>query len=153
MENIDEIMGMLDWNHSAEIQQEGIRIAKQIDDISVFLQPTGAPYDKNVWDNCAVILSSKKDYQLEPYMRELLEWTQDLNWPGAPEILKRLKRFSGNVFLAAVEESVKTAYAEQEYEWLGYLSELLENEYLRLNLSPETLSILREFQEYGWDEE
>jgi len=38
-------------------------------------------------------LGSKSDDDLEPYIEELLNWVQDLNWPVALPICKRLSEY------------------------------------------------------------
>ena len=61
MVNIDAIMALLDWNNSAEQQERGIELAKNVKCINVFLQPNQREYGKNVWDNCAKILSERSN--------------------------------------------------------------------------------------------
>ena len=90
MLDIDYIMDLLQWDRSSEEQERGIELAKRIRYINVFLQP-GFPAGKSTWDNCAKVLSMKTNAELEPYMIELMEWIQDMNWPGAFCILERLK--------------------------------------------------------------
>ena len=82
MLDIDYIMDLLQWDRSSEEQERGIELAKRIRYINVFLQP-GFPAGKSTWDNCAKVLSMKTNAELEPYMIELMEWIQDMNWPGA----------------------------------------------------------------------
>ena len=91
MINIDYIMELIDRNNSIEEQAMGIKLAQDVKCINVFLQPL-SPYEKNVWDNCAKILSERTNEELAPYLIELMEWLQDMNWPGAFCILDRLKR-------------------------------------------------------------
>lgn len=91
MVNIDYIMDLLDWNNSIEKQEQGIKLAENVKCINVFLQPGSRHYGKNVWDNCAKILSARSNEELSPYLIELMEWLQDMNWPGAFCILDRLK--------------------------------------------------------------
>ena len=57
MYSIDEIMEMLDWNNSDEIQKKGIQLAEDIQSINVFILPMHPGHNHNLWDNCAVILS------------------------------------------------------------------------------------------------
>lgn len=94
MTNIDYIMSLIDWNKSINEQADGIKLAEDVENINVFLQPCNKDYNKNVWDNCAKILSRRTDDELSPYLVELLEWLQDLNWPGAFCILDRLQRYA-----------------------------------------------------------
>lgn len=126
---IDEIMDMLDWNKSEEIQQKGIEIASGIKCLSAFVLPMNT--SKSVWDNCAIILAAKSDVVLEPYLLWILEWLKDLNWPGALIILERLKVFSEVEMLAFhVNEKVRIASATNNGCWLNGMSELLENQAL-----------------------
>ena len=104
MVDIAEIMDMLDWRMSSEIQSKGISLAKNTETIIPFLQPLTAKHNKNVWDNCAVIIAAKSDENLKPYLVELLEWLQDMNWPGAFCILNRLQNYSD-------ENSIRNAIA------------------------------------------
>lgn len=101
---------------------------------------------KSAWDNCAKVLCKKTDEQLEPYLCGLLEWIQDINWPGAMLILGRLKHFSGIKLKEPVENAVKKAKGMQEngLMWIDYLSELLDNESLEKCLSKATLTCLQQ---------
>ncbi len=91
MNNINDIYKMLNWENSVEIQREGFRLAKKINDLSLLIMP---PAPSSVWECCAQILSEKSDDELEPYLYKLFEWLQDLNWPGALTIVDRLNVFS-----------------------------------------------------------
>ena len=94
MMEITNILDMLDWNVSTEIQSTGRAMARKIQVLEPFVQPLTPKYNKNVWENCAIILSEKNDEELKPYLPKLLEWLQDMNWPGAFCIRDRLQRFS-----------------------------------------------------------
>ena len=99
MIDVDYIMSLIDWNQSSEKQKTGIQMAKNIQSINVFLQPCNKNYNKNVWDNCAQILSERTDDELSFYFEELMCWLQDMNWPGAFCILDRLKKYEDRVWL------------------------------------------------------
>lgn len=117
------IMEMLDWNRPEIEQEQGIEFAKKVEDIRVFLQPCGEKYNKNVWDNCAKVLSSKTDRELDPYLTELLEWLQDMNWPGAFCVLDRLNAYEDNLgYRSAYELCVRRAQKEKDEVWENNLS-------------------------------
>ena len=144
MYSIDQIMDMLDSNNPVSIQEKAVKLAQEIKSINVFLQPANPGNTKNVWENCAKVLASKEDELLLPYTINLLEWLQDLNWPGALIILERLKNFTASeIFIFSVESCVKRAKACNDQIWLDYLSELLDNENLKVKISGDTLDELK----------
>lgn len=85
---IDQIFEMLSWNNEEKTQEQGMEEAKKIKHLSVLIQPMES---KSIWENCAKVLASKSDRELESYLIPLFEWLQDMNWPGADIIYKRLK--------------------------------------------------------------
>ena len=76
---IETIFCMLDWNNPIETQELGRLLAKDLTNLDLFCQPFCEKYNKNVWENCAIILSEKRDAELQPYLTKMLEWLQDLN--------------------------------------------------------------------------
>jgi len=123
---------MLDWNQKAKIQKKGRKLAKRIRCINVFLQPRHYGHTKNVWDNCALILAEKTDQQLKPYIVPLLEWLQDINWPGAYCIRDRLLRFKDREWIEyCLDECINVARATDDEMWLAALIEL-QKEYISI---------------------
>ncbi|MBR2343852.1 MAG: DUF5071 domain-containing protein [Clostridia bacterium] len=108
MADITDIMDMLDWQMPPEIQAKGISLARNTETIVPFIQPLTPRHSKNVWENCAVIIAEKSDEILNPYLVQLLEWLQDLNWPGAFCILNRLQKYSDNNSIhSAINDCIK----------------------------------------------
>lgn len=154
MINIDYIMSLIDWNKSINEQADGIKMAEDVENINVFLQPCNKNYNINVWDNCAKILSKRTDDELSPYLVELLDWLQDLNWPGALVILDRLKAFSGEKLKKPFIDRFTYAVNlnnEEGLMWLDYLSESLDNEQLKAELPKEIIEKLQEhYRNWGF---
>ena len=118
MVDITEIMDMLDWHMSPEIQSKGIELARNMETIIQFIQPLTPRHHKNVWENCAIIIARKSDDKIKPYLTELLEWLQDMNWPGAFCILNRLQKYSDNNSLRdAVRRSIEKARNYNDAVW------------------------------------
>ena len=127
MIDVEEIMDMIDWHMPPEIQARGISLAKDIETIIPFIQPLTPRYNKNVWENCAVIIAEKGDEKLKPYLDELLEWLQDMNWPGAFCILERLQRYSDNNSIhSAINICVEKAKGCNDEVWEDNLHLLLQ---------------------------
>ena len=70
MVDINDIMDLLDWNQSAENQAKGRALGQDIECINVFLQPCNKNSNKNVWENCAKILSERTNEEFSPYLVE-----------------------------------------------------------------------------------
>lgn len=120
--DITEIMDMLDWHMPLEIQSKGISLARNIDTISPFIQPLTPRHNKNVWENCAAIIAEKSDEELKPHLVELLEWLQDMNWPGAFSVLDRLKGYSDNKSIrSAISACTKKANDSGDEAWKSNL--------------------------------
>ena len=126
MVDIIRIMDMLDWNMPLEIQCEGISLAKKTGTIAPFIQPVTRRHNKNVWENCATIISEKNDEELKPHLVELMEWLQDMNWPGAFCILDTLQKYSdSNSINSAINISVEKAKARSDEVWYNNLLMLI----------------------------
>ena len=140
--DIEQILKMLNCENDTEIQKEGICLAKKVTDLSRLILPPAPP---SVLEVCAMVICEKSDEALEPYLRDLMEWLRDLNWPGALLILDRLKKISGNKLKKAFMDCVAAARNEQNLDgdkWLSCLSELLDNEQLKASLPPTIVSEL-----------
>ena len=118
MYTFSEVMCMLDWDAPSDIQDRGRNLAKHNLCIKDLLQPVTLEFNKNVWDNCALILSEKSDEELAPYLIELLEWLKDLNWPGAMCILKRLNEYiASSTFSLAYRACIDQAKLLDDKVW------------------------------------
>lgn len=123
MINIDYIMALLDWNKSDSDQRYGIDLARDVQSINVFLQPCNGTVNKNVWENCAIVLAERPDEDLNPYLGELLAWLRDMNWPGAFRILNRLQKYADtNSLNRMVRQCVQCARALKDVTWQENLS-------------------------------
>ena len=130
MANFIEVMNMLDWNQSSQIQFEGRNLAKNFSTIAPFIQPLTPEHNKNVWENCARIISDRSDEELKKYLVELLEWLQDLNWPGALCILNRLQRYSdADLIYKAIYTCIEKAKEYNDETWAYNLYMLLQMRY------------------------
>lgn len=128
MVDILEIFDMIDWSKPVETQSKGISLASKFENIVPFIQPLTPKYNKNVWENCAVIISQKSDEEIKLYLVELLEWLQDTNWPGALCILDRLCKYSdNNTIFEAINTCIEKAKESRDDVWNSNLHLLLSN--------------------------
>ena len=126
MPDITDILDMLDWYVPSETQKKGIFLAGNLGTIVPFLQPITPEHNKNVWDNCAVIIAEKSDEELKPHLVQLLEWLQDMNWPGAFCILNRLQKYAyKEAIRIAINVCMEKAKQCSDEVWESNLSLLL----------------------------
>lgn len=124
-QNIAQLMALLDWNNSQELQKRGIDAARAVSDLYVFIQPVSPDYHKNVWENCAKIRCKHSDTALEPYLTALLKWLQDLTWPGALRIMERLSTYQNSAsFAEAINDCKIDAVSNNDEVWLENIGEL-----------------------------
>ena len=133
--SIDELYQLFMWDSQLsdeenEIKaQKGIEAAKEIQNLFPFMQPIVVPPEKSklVWEPCAKVVAMRSDEELLPYMFMLLEWLQDLNWPGALIIYKRLKKMPFACIEFAYKHSRIKAKQTNDTCWLGCLDDLYED--------------------------
>ncbi|MBR5307545.1 MAG: hypothetical protein IKU43_02145 [Clostridia bacterium] len=122
MHAIDELIKMLYAVNPQEIQNEGIRLAREVEHIAVFILPP----DSGAWENCAKILAERDDKTLKPYLIDIFEWLMDMTYPGAFIIYDRLLRYEKNQhFFWCVEMCTKYAKVINEYPWYHNMISLI----------------------------
>lgn len=105
---------MLSWHNDERIQAQGIAEAKKIKNLSVLIQPIES---KSVWENCAKVLASKDDEELQIYLIDLFEWLQDMNWPGADIVYERLMNMPIHHIETAYSISLSMAERTGDIVW------------------------------------
>ncbi len=119
---IDQIFEMINWDNDKKTQLIGIEKAKSIINLSVLFQPIES---KSVWENCAIIISSKTNEQLKPYVISMFEWLQDMNWPGADIVFKRLLKMPFDMIQSPYNIVLNTAQKSGDYVWLNVLKDFI----------------------------
>ncbi len=122
----EELLKMLSYKNTIEIQEKGIRLASEIKWLGHLFQPTIGGESKSLWENCALVLSKKTDEQLCPWLIDCFIWLQDMNWPGAEIIADRLKimRDTEN-YEYNKEKAIKIAEITNDEEWIENIRQYL----------------------------
>ena len=147
--DIDTLFEMMDEGQPVEVQEEALREARKIKSLSVFMQPIEYGWS---WENCAKVICEKTDEELNSYKYEMLEWLQDLNWPGAFLIMERLEKMDPQLLVYDVIYKVKQALLLKDNEWLGWMSYLLKNKkfYDALSEEKKYQRILKRYHKKYW---
>ena len=122
---IKEILKMMSWCNSEKIQKQGLKLASNIKYLDHFFQPVIDNESKNLWENCAIVLSERTDEELTPWLIQCFAWMQDMNWPGASIILDRLHKFADTENLSREKnKAIKIARILKDNEWLKALYQI-----------------------------
>lgn len=132
--SIDDIYDLFRWDASYSDEEydtrveQGIAEARKLKNIYPFIQPIVAGCNsKSVWEPCAKVIALKSDEDLDDYMYLLLEWLQDMNWPGAEIIFDRLSQIPFAKICGYVEFCIRRAKKDEDESWLNTLEALKEH--------------------------
>ena len=117
-------IGRLSWSNTIDEQEKAVsEFANSRDiDLKELMMPSGR---KDCWANCAKVICSRSDQEIIEVAPEMFEWLQDLNWPGATDIVSRLKKLPTDVLRRLYRISLKKA--KRDDEWLFYLKEAFDD--------------------------
>lgn len=125
--NIEKIYQMLDWDNEKDIQNKAIELSKSFNDLIPFFQPIDSKkgIGKNIWKNCAKIIADNSDKVLEKYIYKMLEWLEDLTWPGATIILDRLNKMEYSKIRPVLCNTISIAMKKNKVTWLENLKKIV----------------------------
>lgn len=120
---VNKLLFQLSWDNSIAVQNEAVnQLVSYVDlDLTLLLQPL----NKSYWDNAARVLFLKGYPIIKSIIPQLLEWIQDLNWPGATIIFELLQSVPKPLLLSYIESSIKKAKLDNDEDWLINLNLLL----------------------------
>jgi hypothetical protein len=124
-EDINVLIGNLSWDTNSDIQQKAIEKLSIINEkyINMLIRPV----DKRFWENAALVLKKIGYPRNELAIPGLLEWLQDMNWPGAWIALETLQDIDILALLPYIENALKKAVAEDDEMWIMAIKELAIN--------------------------
>lgn len=93
----------------------------QFDDLKLLIMPGS----KENWGIAAKIIKWIGPSKYEPFILDLLIWLQDINWPGAYEIIDVIKNMNIDVVINSVEITLIKAKSENDYMWIGGINMLI----------------------------
>lgn len=85
---------------------------------------TQYPYDKAVWEAKARVIAAQSDAVLEHYAAGVLDWLQDLNWPGSMRLFGRLTQIRKGSIDTSISECIDFAESLNDEEWIDSLRKL-----------------------------
>lgn len=134
MKDIQALIQKLDGDTPAAEQAEAIHKLQDIRDeeLHLLLQPPGKEY----WDGAAEVIVKLGYPRVKPILPGLLEWIQDMNWPGSRRIATLLRE-TGDPLIPHIQDVFRN-HSEDE-EWMYWIFEVILNHW-----SPEQIAQLQE---------
>src|SRR4051794_14648818 len=110
-EKVEDLIECLDWNEDPARQSEAVALlvaAGDRLDLSLILQAG----DKSRWQNEARVLLGLGYPGFRAVIPGMLEWLQDLNWPGSSEIVEALARVPKEDLEPHLSKAVESALVD-----------------------------------------
>ena len=144
---IKDLVSKLSWEYPKEEQQKAINQLSVVDE-----RYFGLLFNKNLketWENVVVVIEKIGCPKNEFFIPELLWLLQDVNWPGSMHAIDVLLKQNKDIVIPKLEQTIKEAYQQEDYMWLGGLKLLVEKgNYNEMNFIDEnTLSLLNVLNE------
>lgn len=149
MDNIIELICDLDWRQPEDVQKKAMEQLQEIEDSELFyLAQQNEHNHKYCWPNSALILKAIGYPRIKPVLPYLMEWFQDVNWPGVRTIIEIFRDISTIDLLPFIEDASMRSIRENDECWAyGFVSliKVLELEYL---INRELYNQLLQLSEY-----
>lgn len=124
MEKYIEYVGRLSWNRPKSEQAEAVLFlssAKDWDYTDCIVNS-----QKDIWEKLVHVISHRTKDEIKSLLSNLLYLLKDLNWPGAIEAMNLIKGFSKDEILKEIEQSLLTAYSENDGIWIANMKAVIE---------------------------
>ncbi|MHC1683090.1 MAG: DUF5071 domain-containing protein [Clostridiaceae bacterium] len=119
MDNIEFLIRDLDWNKSEYVtnnaiqellkvsEEEAILLAKQSNNLCC----------KSCWHNAALVLKEIEYPRNRLALPYLIDWFQDINWPGIQTIIELLKEIDVEILIPYIKEATNKALNDNDELW------------------------------------
>jgi hypothetical protein len=110
----------LDWSNSTSVQLNAIHTIAEDDtfDPTLLLQDS---IPKECWGNASIIFAKWGSPRIDVIIPGLLKWLQDINWPGALEILVLLYDLPEEKTAKPLQDAIVEARRTSDEGWLEFL--------------------------------
>lgn len=118
MEDVSSLIEKLSWDTPVEEKEDAIQKLYYIkeEDLHLLLQPISKSY----WDEAAELVISLGYPRVNSILPGLLEWIQDINWPGASRIADFLREI-GDPLIPYIKNVIN--HHRQDTEWIEWIFE------------------------------
>ena len=113
----------LHYEKPFNVQKKAIKKLSKlnIEDIKYLIMPN----NYKCWENAALVLLNINNEKLKYYINDLFNWIEDINWPGAKNILLILKDFDFKDIEKKINNIIINSIKERDDIKLFAIQELL----------------------------
>lgn len=119
MKDIEELVKNLNWGNPEHIQQSAIGKLLEVNEEEAVLlaKQSKEICSKSCWYNAANILQEIGYPRNRFAILYLMEWFQDLNWPGVATVVELLNRIYENVLVSNIKVAMGKALKDKDEMW------------------------------------
>lgn len=144
---IKDLVSKLSWEYPKEEQSKAIEQLSVVDE--QYFDLLFNRKMKETWENVVCVIEKIGFPKNEFFVPELLWLLQDVNWPGSMHAIDILLKQNKDVVIPKLEQTIKEAYQQEDYMWLGGLKLLVEKgNYNEMNYIDENTLSLLEFSDF-----
>ncbi|MBA2939978.1 DUF5071 domain-containing protein [Paenibacillus sp. CGMCC 1.16610] len=127
LEDIYKLIKDLSWNNPEHVQRDAVKELSNLKDEDVILlaKQSNDLCSKPCWDNAAIVLKNigyPANAMALPY---LMEWFQDITWPGVRPIITTLKDIETKILIPHIKNASISAINENDDCWANGLVYLI----------------------------
>lgn len=136
MDNLENLIGYLDWDNPKYLQDYAIKKLLTINENQIiFLAQQFNHSPKSEWENIALILKIIGYPRNKGALPYLMEMFQDVNWPGVLTIVDLLKEIDIKILMPFINNAISKTIETNDAGWAFGLVFLIK----RLNIKEEYL--------------
>lgn len=136
----EELIKALKWDVNEDEQKIAFDKLAYIEPelVEVLLQPI----NKDYWENAAKVLKLIGYPRNKLAIPGLLEWLQDMNWPGAIEAKEALMEVEKNILIPYIEKALLNAKEQDDTVWIAWIKELI----IELHITEQDFSDIQNYK-------
>lgn len=127
--DIYELIKNLNWNRPDAVQKHAINELSisnlRNSEIILLAKQSNDLCSKPCWDNAAIVLKNIGYPRNEVALPYLMEWFQDITWPGVRPIIEMLKEIDNRILTPYIEDASEIALGIKDDCWANGLLYLI----------------------------
>ncbi|AKL95054.1 hypothetical protein CACET_c16050 [Clostridium aceticum] len=119
MEDIEKFIRDLNWNNPKDITDKAIQELLKVNEEEAVLlaNQSNDLCNKSCWHNASIVLKEigyPRNRLALPY---LMNWFQDVNWPGVPVVVELLKDIDIETLVPHIKHAMEKALRDNDSFW------------------------------------